>query len=198
MNKKRKRIFSLVAILVLVFVSYFFGMKANLLDKKVEVSSEIVKNQILSVKELTTLKYKYTNVGSYENQSEFYGMKVPFTLKKFLISYDGEVNAGINLEESQVTIDEKNKKIEIELPKAKILNHVIDEDSVNIFDEKNSIFNQLEIKDFTDFRKDEMKKIEKDLIEKGFLREADEKSKEAIVEILHINPLLKDYTIEYK
>ena len=197
MKKAKKMFFGLLALIVIVFASYFFGMKNKLFDSKTKVSSDIIKNQILSVKELTTLKYKYTNVGSFENQQEFYGMKLPFTQKKFIISYDGEVNAGINLEEAKVSLNEADKKINIQIPHAEILNHVIDEDSLTIFDEKNSIFNQLEVKDFSDFRKDEMKKVEKELEEKGFLEEADEKTKEAIVEILKINPLLEEYTIEF-
>lgn len=198
MKKTKKMITGLVAAIVIIFISYFFGMKASLFKTENEISSEIIKNQILSVKELTTLKYKYTNVGSFENQSEFYGMKLPFTQKKFIISYDGEVNAGINLEEAKITLNKDDQKISINIPHAEILNHSIDEDSLTIFDEKNSIFNQLEVKDFSDFRKDEMKKVEKDLEEKGFLEEADEKTQEAIVEILKINPLLEEYTIEFK
>ncbi len=198
MKKTKKMITGLVAAIVIIFISYFFGMKASLFKTENEISSEIIKNQILSVKELTTLKYKYTNVGSFENQSEFYGMKLPFTQKKFIISYDGEVNAGINLEEAKITLNKDDQKIIINIPHAGILNHSIDEDSLTIFDEKNSIFNQLEVKDFSDFRKDEMKKVEKDLEEKGFLEEADEKTQEAIVEILKINLLLEEYTIEFK
>lgn len=198
MKKAKKLFLGLVAIILIVFASYFFGMKGGLFNNQEKVSSEIVKNQILSVKELTTLKYKYTNVGSFENQSEFYGIKVPFTHKKFIISYDGEVNAGINLEEAEVLLNDQDKKINIRLPKSKILNHVIDEDSLTVFDEKNALFNKLEIKDFSNFRKDEMKKVEEDLLRKGFLEEADEKAKDAIVGILKINPLLEDYTIEFK
>ena len=41
------------------------------------------------------------------------------------------------------------------------------------------------------------KKTEKELIEKGFLEEADEKTKTAIEEILKINPLLEDYEIKF-
>lgn len=197
MKKTKKIIIGLVLALGLVFVSYFFGMKASLLNKETRLSSDIVKNQIISVKELTTLRYKYTNVGSFENQSEFYGMKVPFTQKKFIISYDGEVNAGVDLENTKVSIDDEKKTIDISLPKAEILNHVIDEDSLTIFDEKNSIFNQLQLKDFSDFRKDEMEKVEADLIESGFLKEADEKTKEALIDILNINPLLEEYTINF-
>lgn len=197
MKKAKKLITGLLLAVFIIFVSYFFGMKSSLNKGETKISSEIIKNQILSVKELTTLKYKYTNVGSFENQAEFYGVKLPFTQKKFIISYDGEVNAGINLDEAEVNINNKDKKISINIPKAKILNHSIDEDSLTIFDEKNSIFNQLEVKDFSDFRKDEMKKVEKDLEEKGFLEEADKKTKDAIVEILKINPLLEDYEIEF-
>ena len=43
-----------------------------------------------------------------------------------------------------------------------------------------------------------MKKVEKDLKEKGFLEEANEKTKDAITEILKINPLLEDYSVEFK
>lgn len=198
MKKAKRLIFALLAAIVIVFVSYFFGMKGGLFKAKEEITSETIKNQIVSVKELTTLKYKYTNVGSFENQAEFYGVKLPFSQKKFIISYDGEVNAGIDLDKAQVEINDDSKKIEISIPEAKILNHFIDEDSLTIFDEKNSIFNQLEIKDFSDFRKSEMKKVEKDLKEDGFLEEADEKTKEAIVEIIKINPLIEDYEVVFK
>ena len=40
------------------------------------------------------------------------------------------------------------------------------------------------------------KKVEKDLLNKGFLDEANERSKEAVVEILNINPIIKEeYTV---
>lgn len=197
-TKKAKRLLSGFIILVfLVFVSYFFGMKAGVSRSKEEVTSDIVKEQLVSVKELTTLKYRYTNVGSFENDNEFYGIKIPFTTKKFIISYDGEISAGIDLDKAKVDINDEKKSINISLPQAKILAHQIDEDSLTIFDEKESIFNQLKIKDFSEFRKNEMKKTEQELLEKGFLEEAGDKSKDAIIEILNINPLIKDeYTVK--
>lgn len=197
-TKKAKRLLSGFIILIfLVFVSYFFGMKAGVFNSKEEVTSDIVKEQLVSVKELTTLKYRYTNVASFENDNEFYGIKIPFTTKKFIISYDGEISAGIDLDKAKVDINYEKKSINISLPKAKILAHQIDEDSLTIFDEEESIFNQLKIKDFSEFRKNEMKKTEQELLEKGFLEEASNKSKDAIIEILNINPLIKDeYTVK--
>ena len=197
MKKVKKLLLALIAIVVLSFSSYFFGMKAGLFGSTEKISSDIVKEQLLSVKELTTLKYNYTNMGSFENQNDFYGIKIPFTTKKFIISYDGTVSAGIDLDKTKVNIDENSKTINISLAKAKILSHEIDEDSLTIFDEKNSIFNQLKLEDFSDFRKNEMKKVEQNLLEKGFLDEANKKSRDAIVEILNLNPIIKDkYTIK--
>ena len=199
MKKIGKTIIGFILLVVLIFSSYFFGMKAGFFKNEPTINSEIIKNQIIEAKELTTLKYKYTNVGSFENTEEFYGFKLPFTSKKFIVSYDGEVNAGVNLENIDVKVDDVNKIINVTLPNAEILSHQIDEDSLTIFDEKNSIFNQLEIKDFSNFRKNEMKKVEQDLLDKGFLDEANERSKVAVEEILSINPKVKEeYTVKIK
>lgn len=57
----------------------------------------------------------------------------------------------------------------------------------------------MEIKDFSDFRKNEMKKVEQDLLDKGFLDEANERSKVAVEEILNINPKVREeYTVKVK
>lgn len=198
-SKVKKGIIILVGLVVLVFGSYFLGMKAGVFNTKPEISSDIVLEQLQDVKELTTLKYTYTNVGSFENENEFYGVKIPFTLKKFIISYDGNLSAGIDLDEVEVNVDNKGKKINITMPEAKILSHQIDEDSLTIFDEKNSIFNQFKIEDFQQFRVAEMKKVENDMIEKGFLDQAEERSKQAVIDILNINPIIaEEYQVNIK
>ncbi|MCI7238020.1 MAG: DUF4230 domain-containing protein [Anaerococcus sp.] len=191
-SKVKKGIIILVGLVVLVFGSYFLGMKAGVFNAKPEISSDIVLEQLQDVKELTTLKYTYTNVGSFENENEFYGVKIPFTLKKFIVSYDGNLSAGIDLDDVEVNVDNKGKKINITMPKAKILSHQIDEDSLTIFDEKNSIFNQFKIEDFQQFRVAEMKKVENDMIEKGFLDQAEERSKQAVIDILNVNPIISE------
>lgn len=191
-SKVKKGIIILVGLVVLVFGSYFLGMKAGVFNAKPEISSDIVLEKLQDVKELTTLRYTYTNVGSFENENEFYGVKIPFTLKKFIVSYDGNLSAGIDLDDVEVNVDNKGKKINITMPKAKILSHQIDEDSLTIFDEKNSIFNQFKIEDFQQFRVAEMKKVENDMIEKGFLDQAEERSKQAVIDILNVNPIISE------
>ncbi|MDO5026359.1 MAG: DUF4230 domain-containing protein [Tissierellia bacterium] len=199
LEKAKRAIIGLILLVILVFASYFLGMRAGIFNKKADISSEVVKEQLQSVKELTTLKYNYTNVGFFENKNNFYGIDIPFTRKNFLITYDGEVSAGIDLDNANIGINKDKKYIEIILPKAEILNHSIDENSLTIYDEKSSVFNKLTLEDFSNFRIDQMEKVEKELLDKGFLEEAEKTSKEAIKEILNMNPTInEEYDVNIK
>lgn len=184
-------------ILILALVAYIIS---NLKSKeKISISSETVESSLKEAKELTTLKYNYKNVASYENSQEFHGITLPFTTKKFLYTYQGEINAGVDLDKARVDVNEASKIISVTLPQASILSHDIDENSVMVYDEKNSIFNPLKLEDYSDFRKEEEAKVEKEAIDKGLLEEAKEKSEKAVKELLDINPIIsKEYTINIK
>lgn len=198
-NKSSKKIigFLIAIILILALGAYIIS---NLKSKeKISISSETVESSLKEAKELTTLKYNYKNVASYENSQEFHGITLPFTTKKFLYTYQGEINAGVDLDKAKVDVNEASKIISVTLPQASILSHDIDENSVMVYDEKNSIFNPLKLEDYSDFRKEEEAKVEKDAIDKGLLEEAKEKSEKAVKEILEINPIIsKEYTINIK
>ena len=183
--------FSLLLFVICIFL--FLGLFLRP-KEKTEIDSNIIKNKLVSVQELTTVKYNYTNMGQFENSNTFYGYKIPFTSKKFIISYDGSVNIGVNLADMDVTMD--SNKIKIKLDHAKILSHEIYEDSLKIFDEQNSIFNPIRLEDYNNFSKSQKKKIENEIIEKGLLEKADKKTKKAIYDILNIDDLLEKYSLE--
>lgn len=198
-NKTSKKVFGflIAIILILALGAYIIS---NLKSKeKISISSETVESSLKEAKELTTLKYNYKNVASYENSQEFHGITLPFTTKKFLYTYQGEINAGVDLDKARVDVNEASKIISVTLPQASILSHDIDENSVMVYDEKNSIFNPLKLEDYSDFRKEEEAKVEKEAIDKGLLEEAKEKSEKAVKELLDINPIIsKEYTINIK
>ena len=184
------KIIILIILAVVIFIAGMMQMKKNLTPT---ISSDLINNRLEDAKELTTLKYHYTNMGQFQNQSDFYGWKVPFTTKSFIVSYDGLINAGVDLQEATVNVT--GKKIQITIPHAKILSHEIYEDSLQVFLEKDSIFNPIKISDYNDFSLDQKKVVEEKAIEKGLLTEADKKSEEAIKDILRLDQSLKDYEI---
>ena len=89
-----------------------------------------------------------------------------------------------------------DKSIEIKIPPAKILSHEIYEDSLKVFDERESIFNRIDIEDYNNFSKDQKKEVEKNAIKRGLLKEADEESKKAIEELLLGDTILSEYKIK--
>lgn len=189
---KKKNIKNIIIIILLV-ISILFGLNYYRAKNETKIDNKLIQNRIESVKELTSLKYSYTNMGQFENSNKFYGYDIPFTQKKFIVSYDGVISCGVDLDKMDVKINGKN--INIKLPKSKILSHEIYEDSLKIFDQKTSIFNPIKVEDYNDFAKKQKKSVEKKAIERGILTEADKKCKKAVKDIVNIDNNLEDYTI---
>lgn len=135
---------------------------------------------------------------TYSNVKTFYGWEVPFTEKKFIITYNGSIKSGIDLNDVTVAVYNNKKEIKVNLPEAKILSHEIDEESIKIFDEKNSIFNPLKVEDFKSFATDQKDSVEKEAIKKSLLTEAEKHSKDAILETFSIDGLLDDYKVIFE
>ena len=134
------------------------------------ITSELLGQQLANVRELSTVEYHYTNMGKFENQVDFYGWKVPFTTKSFIVAYDGVIKAGVDLSglETQVS----GQRITISLPAPVILSHEIDEDSIEVFDQTHNIFNPIEITDYTGFTADQKDAIEEKAVGNGLLTAA--------------------------
>lgn len=194
MKKFNKKIILLFLVVIGLFSTFFAGKKSMKNEMEPEITSTLIFNKLINVRELTSLKYYYTNMGQFENQNTFYGYKVPFTSKKFIVSYDGVIHAGVDLEKMEVKL--KDKSIEIKIPASKILSHEIYEDSLKVFDERESIFNKIDIEDYNNFSKDQKKEVEDKAIKRGLLKEADEEAKKAIEETLIGDTILKEYKIK--
>lgn len=194
MKKLKRSLFIILLIGLALFAAFFYGKRQMKSEMEPEITSSLIYNKLVSAKELTTLKYHYTNMGHFENQNTFYGYKVPFTSKEFIVSYEGLINAGIDLDKMKVHVGDKS--IEIKIPPAEILSHEIYEDSLKVYDERESIFNRIDIEDYNNFSKDQKIEVEKRSIKKGLLKEADEESKKAIQEILGADTILSKYDIK--
>ena len=97
-TKNKKFLFvKIIVLLVLGCALFFAGMMKTKKEMTPEITTELINNRLEEAKELTTLKYYYTNMGQFENQNDFYGWKIPFTTKSFIVSYDGVIHACVNI-----------------------------------------------------------------------------------------------------
>ena len=74
--------------------------------------------------------------------------------------------------------------VTVTLPEAEILSHEIDEDSVEVFDEKTSIFNPFTVEDFTAFQADQKAAMEERALSSGLLEEARAKAVSGVEQLL--------------
>ncbi len=192
--KKIKRFMPLLLILVIILLSIFTIIS---IKQKNTVTSSIVQEKLVKIKELATTKYSYTKVLELKNNKAIGGIDMPFTEKYFLLQYDGYIKAGVDL--TKAKIDVKNKDtINITLEKSKILDHVIDQSSIHLYDEKSSVFNKLQLQDMVTEISKQKSAVEQDAVKKGLLTESDKNVKTLLTEFLqslgfkNVNILLKD------
>lgn len=170
---KNKIIFILLAIII-AMGAFIGGFLLGGEEAGNKIDSVSIEQSISELQELATIEYNYTNMGKFENHKEFYGYKIPFTTSKFIITYDGTIKAGIDL--SKVKVETNETQIILTLPDCEILSHEIHYDSLQILDQKHSIFNPFEITDYNEFYNDQSKVMEEKAIEKGLLEQAEKQA----------------------
>lgn len=193
---KRILILAVIAALVLVGVFAMGVLQGRGREEKPVITSDLISQQLLAVSDLATVEYRYTNMGKFEHQIDFYGWKVPLTTKSFIVSYDGAIRAGIEVKDMK--IDTLGDTVTVTLPRAKVLTHEIFDDSLQIFDEKQFIFNPLQINDYTGFTADQRGKIEQRALENGLLQEAQTKAEEVVRSLFTLMPGTQEYTLTIK
>lgn len=193
----KAKILLILLILLLIcgaaLAAFLCGLRQASQAAEPQITGDLLASRLRSVQELVTVSYYYTNMGRFENQVDFYGWKVPFTTKSFIVSYDGVIKAGVDLDRLQVTVGDE--EITVTLPESRIISHEIPEDSLEVFDESDNLFNHITIEDYTAFTRDQKSAMEQRAVDGGLLDRADQEARTAVNSLLGIMPGLEDYTL---
>ena len=199
MGLKMKILLILLTLLLIcgaVLAAFLCGLRQASQAAEPQITGDLLASQLRSVQELVTVSYYYTNMGRFENQVDFYGWKVPFTTKSFIVSYDGVIKAGVDLEQLQVSIG--GGEVTVTLPESRIISHEIPEDSLEVFDESDNLFNHITIEDYTAFTQDQKSAMEQRAMDGGLLDRANQEARTAVDSLLRIMPGLEEYTLTVK
>ena len=158
-----------------------------------KIDTVVLQNQLSEIRELATVTYAYTNMAQFESSNDFYGVKIPFTTKSFILTYDGTIKAGVDLSALDVRVT--GDTITITLPEPEILSHEIPEDSIQVFDETHNIFNPIQISDYTGFTRDQKALLEERAIENGLLDKASEQACTVVENLLELLPGIEHYQL---
>src|SRR5690554_5847126 len=125
-------------------------------------------NRITYMQELALVKHNYTGVISFKDYKKFLRINVPLTDKYFLLKYNGYIKAGVDFERIKVNV-ENDSTLHVSLPKPRILDIVIDEKSIEVYNESENAFNPIKISDYNEALIREKNVMASDAIKQGIL-----------------------------
>jgi len=155
----------------------------RVVEKEKGYDSTTVLNRISHIRELALVKHNYTGVIGYKDYKKFLNINVPLTDKYFLLKYNGYIKAGVDFERIKVNV-ENDSTLHVSIPKPKILDTVIDEKSVEVYNESENAFNPIKISDYNEALVREKNVMISDAINQGILTDATEQAKLVLTTLL--------------
>lgn len=163
------------------------------------ITRELLDSEITSLSELVTKKYWYRNATQKEEAKEWlWGTAMPFSDIQFVALYDGYIKAGIDLKDVKFDVNQSTKTITITMPKSQILDHNIPQETINVLQVKNNLFNSVSFNDYNRFISSEKSVMAETAIGQGILTDADEEAKSIIEAFLKNVPGIEAYTLKFK
>ena len=163
------------------------------------VTTDDIEGRINSIGELSTAEYVYTITQTADKAAfELLNIRIPFTSSRIVYSYSGTIKAGVDFSKIKARADSSTNTIHITLPESTILSNELDNDSLTVYDEKNSIFNRFSFSDMNASQADLKQTAEQSAIEKGLLETADFNARELIEKTVSSMYGNGDYTVIFE
>lgn len=152
-------------------------------EKERGYDSTAVMTRISHIRELALVKHNYTGVIGYKDYKKFLNMNIPLTDKYFLLKYNGYIKAGVDFDRIKVKV-ENDTTLHVSIPKPRVLDTVIDEKSVEVYNESENAFNPIKIADYNEALIREKNVMINDAINQGILADATEQTKLVLITLL--------------
>ena len=168
----------------------------NVEEAEPVITSDQIKEMLSSASELVTQKYVYTNAARREaSKTWLWGWTLPFSNTSLLVTYDGEIKAGIDFSEIEVEVTEDTRTITVTLPSSKVLNNNIPQETIQVLEVRNNLFNEITFDDYNEFIGAEKPVMQEKAIEMGLLDDADREAAAMIKALLSLLPGMDTYKL---
>ena len=195
-GKINQNLFLVCLVIILICITIIAGMLIQTRKNKVE--SRTVAFGLRDIGELITQAGYFTTVQATTDARTLFGFDIPFTKSKYIYSYDGIVKAGLDFSQIEVSVNDQDKIVIVKLPEVKVLDITIDNDSLKIYDESQSIFTPLHIEDLNNAQIELKEKAKETALQNNLLEQATQNAKTIISGFLSGTLDLKDYTIKFE
>ena len=100
-----------------------------------------------NIGELATQIAYCKEVNLTDSSVQLWGWNLPFTQSKYIYSYDVAIKAGYDFSKIEWTVNRSTGKISVFLPEAIIISAEINPESLKVYHEKESAFNQIKLEE---------------------------------------------------
>ncbi len=146
-------------------------------------NSSTVMSRVSYLQELALVQHNYTGVISYKDYRKLMNLNVPLTDKYFLLKYNGYVKAGVDFSRIKVNVLSPTD-VHVSIPKPKILDTVVDENSIEVFNESENAFNPIKIADYNEALSREKNVMIRGAIGQGIYEQATKQAKLTLTSLL--------------
>lgn len=172
----RISISTLFFFLITIILAVLLLMSRQKNEKGGTYDSSTVMQRITYLQELALVQHNYTGVISYKDYRKILNINVPLTDKYFLLKYNGYIKAGVDFGRIKVNVINPTD-VHVSIPKPKILDTVVDENSIEVFNESENAFNPIKIADYNEALSREKNTMIRDAVNQGIYKQATEQAK---------------------
>ena len=172
-----------------------------LMPQRAEAKTTVndIEGKIRNIGELSTAEYVYKISGMIDKNGLTLPGNIVITSSKVIYSYEGTIKAGIQFGEIQVDINtvQSPAKVYVHLPEAEIFSNELDNNSLEIYDEKYSNFNKVSFSDINQSQAECKERAEESALNSGILVKASENAETMIRSMLYGFLDSEEYDIEF-
>ncbi|QOR47023.1 DUF4230 domain-containing protein [Trueperella pecoris] len=164
------------------------------------ITATTIINHFDEIAELGVAQYNFGGVGKFSAANlQVLGWDVPFTGKSFLVTYEGEVKAGLHdVKDVEVRFNDADKQVALLVPEPQVLSATIDPGSIEQYDQSFNPMNQITVQDIADFLETETARNRQEAASAGLLDQAKERLEHLLtsqLEAMLFGTKYEDYAI---
>ena len=165
---------TLTMTVIAALIFYFFVWTPY--QNRLKINAELFGEQLEYVQDLVTVRYCYHDAYVSKDNRQLFGVNLPLTQKRLIITYEGVIKFGVDLRQVQRIADHEAKTFTVIIPPAKMMGHEIPRDKIQVLDETQNILNQISAEEYLNFSAEREADMEARAIEQGLLLDARERA----------------------